>query len=261
MKKETKIHPTAIIEKGAELGIGVKVGPFCIIGSNVRLDDGVVVDSHSCIRGNTTVGSRTRVWSYASLGTEPQDLKYQGEETSLEIGEDNKIREYVNLSIGTEGGGGKTIIGHRNLLMVNVHVAHDCIIGDDCIIANGAAIAGHVEVESQAVIGGLCAIHQFCKIGTLAMLAGGSIVVQDVPPFVMVSGNHASPKGLNLTGLRRKKMHSSRISEVKMMYKFLYRSDLTIEHAIAEMEANLSESEERLQFVRFLEASNRGICR
>ena len=159
--------------------------------------------SHVVVQGKTTLGAKNKIWSFASLGTEPQDLKYHGEDAELICGDECMIREYVNLSIGTEGGGGITQVGSRNLFMVNTHIAHDCIIGSDCIIANGVSLAGHVEVHDQAVLGGHVAVHQFCRIGSLAMIAGGAGVAQDVPPFFLVHGNHAKPVGLNLVGLRR----------------------------------------------------------
>jgi UDP-N-acetylglucosamine acyltransferase len=257
----TNIHPTALVDKDAKLGDRVTIGPFSVIGPHVILGDDVCIDSHVMVQGRTSIGARTRIWPFASVGTEPQDLKYHGEPSIFECGEDNKIREYVNISIGTEGGGGVTKIGHRNLLMVNVHIAHDCQIGNNCIFANSVSLAGHVEVANRAVVGGHSAVHQFTKIGELAMLGGGSIVVQDVPPFLTVAGNHAVPSGLNLTGLRRAPVDRDRISDIKTMYKLLYRSNLNLEDAIAEMIKQLPESEELTLFTSFIRSSTRGICR
>lgn len=258
---ETKIHPSAVVDKKARLGVGVEVAPFAVIGPKAILGDGVKVSSHVVISGRTTIGARTRIWPFASIGTEPQDLKFGGEDAELICGEDNMFREYVNISIGTDGGGGKTVIGSKNLLMVNTHIAHDCIIGDECIIANGVSLAGHVEVGHKAVLGGHSAVHQFSKVGDLAMLAGGSIVVQDVPPYCTVSGNHASSSGLNLTGLRRAGFKREMISEVKAMYKLLYRSNLTVDDAIIQMRETLSDSEPLNAFISFLQNSTRGVCR
>lgn len=258
----TEIHPTALVDKNAQLGEGVYIGPFCVVGPDVVLGDSVRLDAHVVVSGRTVIGARTRIWPFASIGTDPQDLKFRGEPTILQLGEDNKVREYVNMSIGTEGGGGITKVGNRNLFMVNTHVAHDCIIGSDCIFANGVSLAGHVEVDDQAVLGGHAAVHQFTKIGRLAMLAGGSIVVQDVPPFLTVAGNHAVPSGLNLTGLRRcATIERERIGDIKAMYKTLYRSNLNIEDAIVAIEKEIPESEERRVFTSFLMNSKRGICR
>ena len=259
--RETIIHPSAIVDPKAELGSGVKVGPFSVIGPDVKLGDDVIIDSHAVIMGKTSLGRETRVYPFASLGTDPQDLKFQGEESELLCGEGNTIREYVNLSIGTEGGGGRTVIGNNNLFMVNCHVAHDCIIGSNCIFANGMSLAGHIEVGDGVVVGGHVGVHQYVKIGTMAMLAGGSILVQDAPPFCTLHGNHASPMGLNLTGLRRAKKSKPLIRDIKSMYKLLYQSNLSLEKTIYNIEAEISDSNERGIFVNFLKTSNRGISR
>ena len=217
-----KIHPTAIIEDGVELGVDIEIGPFSIIKKGVKINDGTKIDSHCVIEGNTFIGKNNQIFSHSTLGSIPQDLKYKGEYVELIIGDNNKIREYTLFNPGTEGGGGKTIIGSNNLFMGYVHIAHDCIIGNNCIFANVATLAGHVEVEDYAVVGGLSAIHQFCKIGTLAMLGGGSIVVQDIPPFCITEGNRAVLRGLNLTGLRRNLKNRSDIDEIKKAYKELF---------------------------------------
>jgi len=217
-----KIHPTAIIEDGVELGIDVEIGPFSIIKKGVKINDGTKISSHCVIEGNTFIGKNNQIFSHSTLGSIPQDLKYHGEYVELIIGDNNKIREYTLFNPGTEGGGGKTIIGNNNLFMGYVHVAHDCIIGSNCIFANVATLAGHVEVEDYAVVGGLSAIHQFCKIGQMAMLGGGSIVVQDIPPFCITEGNRAVLRGLNLTGLRRNLENRNDIDEIKKAYKELF---------------------------------------
>ncbi|MCB9229868.1 MAG: acyl-ACP--UDP-N-acetylglucosamine O-acyltransferase [Deltaproteobacteria bacterium] len=255
------MHSTAIVEHGATLGQGVKIGPYAVIGKNVILGDHVQIGSHVVIKGRTQLGSRTRVWPFASIGTEPQDLKYQGEDTELICGEDNMIREYVNLSLGTQDGGGRTVIGSGNLFMVNTHIAHDCIVGDRCIFANGVSLGGHVLVQSEAVIGGHVAVHQFVRIGQLAMLAGGAIVVQDVPPFVMVHGNHASPGGLNLTGLRRSGRNRERIRSIKAMYKILYHSGKSLQDALELINCELEPSDDLTVFTEFCRHSGRGLCR
>jgi len=259
--KEVKIHPTAVIEKGAELGHGVEIGPFSYVGSKVVLEDGVKLLSHASIHGRTRLGARTIVWPFASLGSMPQDLKYRGEEASLICGEDNMFRENVTVSIGTEGGGGITSIGSKNLFMAYTHIAHDCKIANGCVFANGATLAGHIEVDDRAVVGGLTAIHQFTKIGSLAMLAGGSMVAQDVPPFVMVSGNRAKPVGLNKTGIERAKFSESAVSNIKKMYKALYLSSLSLDEAKQEILKLSSDNAEVQTFLGFLERSARGVCR
>ena len=259
--KDVKIHPTALVEKGAELGMGVEIGPFSFVGSKVILEDGVKLASHVVISGRSKIGARTRVWPFATLGTTPQDLKYNGEDTLFVCGEDNMFREYCNVSIGTAGGGGLTSIGSRNLLMNYTHVAHDCKIGSGCIIANGATLAGHIEVDDRAVIGGLTALHQFVKVGALAMLAGGSMVAQDVPPYVMVSGNRAKPVGINKVGLERAGFADSAISNIKRMYKTLFLSSSSLSDA-KEAILKLSPGGPEIDtFVSFLNRSTRGICR
>ncbi len=260
-RKELKIHPTAVIEDGAEIGVGVEIGAYSVIGSKVILEDGVKLGSHVCISGRSHIGARTQVWPFASLGTSPQDLKYRGEDTAFICGEDNMFREYVTVSIGTEGGGGLTSIGSNNLFMASTHIAHDCRIGNRCILANGATLAGHIEVDDGAVIGGLAAIHQFVKIGSLAMLGGGSMVAQDVPPFVMVSGDRAKPIGLNKTGIERAKFCDTTVANIKKMYKSLYLSSLSLEDAKKEILKLTSEGNEIKIFIDFLNRSSRGVCR
>ena len=259
--QETNIHPSAVVDPGAKLGAGVQIGAFAVVGPHVVLGDRVRIDHHGMVRGKTSLGAGTRVWSFATVGTEPQDLKYKGEDTELICGENNMIREYANISLGTVGGGGKTVVGSDNLFMVNTHIAHDCIVGNHCILANGVSLAGHIQVEDGAVIGGHTAIHQFVRIGRLAMLAGGSIVVQDVPPFVTVHGNHASPAGLNLLGLKRSGRSKDQIRNIKMMYKLLYQSGLTLEEAIERMGKDLPDSEDLECFKAFCQGTSRGLCR
>ncbi len=255
------IHPTAIVSKQAQLGTGVHVGPYCVVESHVILDDRVVLESHASVKGRTTLGAGTRVWSFASIGSEPQDLKYKGEETSLVCGADNMFREYVNISIGTEGGGGQTVIGSKNLFMVGVHIAHDCIINDQCILANGVSLGGHVLIGSKAVLGGHSAVHQFAHIGELAMVGGGAMVSQDVPPFSMVHGNYARASGLNLIGLKRAGFSQEDIQKVKAMYRILHHSDRTLEDALMRIREDFPESPFRNTLLDFLTHSTRGICR
>jgi len=258
---DVKIHPTAIVEKGAEIGKGVTVGPYSIIGSRVKLGDGVTVASHAIVENNTTVGAGTRICSFAHVGATPQDLKYKNEDTELIVGENNQIREYANLSLGTVGGGGKTIVGSRNLFMVGVHIAHDCYVGSDCVFANNVALAGHVHIGDRVIVGGMAGIHQFCRVGDYAMIAAGAIVVQDVAPYLMVQGDRAEVCGLNLVGLKRAKIVDDKMTIVKAMYHHLFQENRSFADAIAHIEAHVPRSEQRNVFVDFLKGSKRGICR
>ena len=256
-----QIHHSAIVEPGAQLGPGVVVGPFSHVGSQVTLDEGVILDSHVSITGRTQIGRGTRVWPFATLGAQPQDLKYRGEDTSLVVGAENMIREYVNISIGTVSGGSKTVVGRGNLLMMGCHIGHDCQIGDDCILANGVSLGGHVEVGDRAVLGGHSGVHQFVKIGPVAMLAGGAMVAQDVPPYCTVAGNRAVPNGLNTVGLRRAGVASSELATIKEMYRLVYQASLSLGEALAALEERLPPSSFRDVFTQFLRSSQRGICR
>lgn len=222
------IHKTAIIEDGAKIGDNVKIGAYSIIGKDVIIGDNTVIDSHTLIEGRTTIGKNNHIFSHASIGTIPQDLKFEGEDVELIIGDNNKIREYTLFNPGTIGGGGKTVIGNNNFFMGYVHVAHDCIIGNNCIFANAVTFAGHVECDDYTVIGGMVPIHQFCKIGTGAMVGGGSVITQDIPPYCLAEGNRAKVKGLNLVGLRRRFENMDDIDELKRAYKQLFRSGESI---------------------------------
>jgi UDP-N-acetylglucosamine acyltransferase len=221
---ETNIHPTVIIEDGAIIGENVTIGPYCTIGPKVTIGDGTILKSHCVVDGKTTIGKNNTIFPFAVLGTIPQDLKYNGEETELIIGDNNRIREHTLINTGTAGGGYITKIGDNCLLMGHVHLGHDCILGDNIVVANSCAIAGHVEIDDNVVVGGLSAIHQFCKIGTQAMIGGGSIVVQDIPPYCICEGNRATLRALNINGLRRRLENRSDIDEIKKAYKSLFES-------------------------------------
>ncbi len=257
----TEIHPTALVDKKAKVGQGVVIGAFTIVGPDAVLGDQVHLHSNVVVDGRTTIGARTVVHSFAVLGAMPQDLKYRGERGELVIGAENSIRQYVNMAIGTEGGGGKTVVGRRNLMMVNCHVAHDCLISDNIVMANGVTLAGHVHVATRAFLGGLCAVHQFCKIGELTMTAGGAMVTQDVPPYTMVQGDRARVNGLNIVGLRRAGMSADVVRDVKTMYRLVYSENLTLEDAIARVAAEVQDGAEKTLFLNFLRASERGLCR
>ena len=251
------IHATAIIEDEVTLGDNITIGAFTIIKKGVSICDGTVIDSHTLIAGKTTIGKDNHIFSHAVLGTIPQDLKYAGEETELIIGDRNKIREHTFINTGTAGGGYKTVIGSDNLIMGHVHIGHDCIIGDHVIIANSCPIAGHVEIDDYAVIGGLSAIHQFCKIGTGAMLGGGSIVVQDIPPFTITEGNRATIRGLNINGLRRRLEDRKDIDAIKKAYKKLFESNLPLQEVAKEL---LDSQNQYVQILaKFVSETKRGI--
>ena len=219
------IHKSNIINPKAKIGKNVKIGPFCFIGPNVQLDDGVELISNVHIEGYTKIGKRTKIFPFASLGTVPQDLKYKGETNSLEIGENNVIREYVTINPGTAGGGSKTIVGNNCLLMISSHIAHDCKIGNNVVIANNVPLGGHVVIEDSVIIGGNSAVQQFTRIGRLAMIGGMTGVLKDVIPFGLSFGNRNYLKGINLIGLRRKKYENKKIIELDEAYKKIFSSN------------------------------------
>ncbi len=201
---ETHIHPTAVIEDGAQLGAGVRIGPFCVVGPQVRLDDGVELKSHVVVTGDTSIGAETTIFPFASIGEVPQDLKFRGEHVRLQIGARNRIREYVTINPGTEGGGGVTVIGDDGLFMAGSHVAHDCRIGNGVILVNNASVAGHCHLEDDVIIGGLSGVHQWVRIGRGAMIGAVTMVTADVIPYGLVQGPRGHLDGLNLVGLKRK---------------------------------------------------------
>tara|TARA_Y100000590_G_scaffold408825_1_gene500271 strand:+ start:2312 stop:3094 length:783 start_codon:yes stop_codon:yes gene_type:complete len=218
------IHNSSIIDKKAKIGKNVKIGPFCNIGPNVEICDEVELISNVHIEGNTKIGKKTKIFPFASIGTVPQDLKFKGEENSLEIGENNTIREYVTINPGTKGGGGKTVIGNECLLMISSHVAHDCNIGNNVVIANNVPLGGHVTIEDSVVIGGNSAVQQFTRIGRLAMIGGMTGVLKDVIPFGLSFGNRNYLRGINLIGLKRKKYENKKIMELDTAYKKIFSS-------------------------------------
>jgi UDP-N-acetylglucosamine acyltransferase len=230
----SKISPLAIIEDGAVIGENVEIGPYCIISSQANIGDGTKIDANSMVYGKTSIGKNNHIFSHAVIGSIPQDLKYDGEEVELIIGDNNTIREFTLFNPGTKGGGGKTIVGNYNLFMGYVHLGHDVIIGNHCIFANAATLAGHVEVGDYAVVGGMTPIHQFVHIGDYAMVGGASALAQDVPPFCMAEGNRASLRGLNLTGLRRH-LEREDINELKSAYRELFESGKPLKDTASEI--------------------------
>ena len=218
------IHKSSVIDSKAKIGKDVKIGPFCFVGANVQLDDAVELISNVHIEGNTKIGKGTKIYPFASIGTAPQDLKYKGEKNSLEIGENNVIREYVTINPGTVGGGSKTVVGNNCLFMISSHIAHDCNIGNNVVIANNVPLGGHVTIEDSVVIGGNSAVQQFTRIGRLAMIGGMTGVLKDVIPFGLSFGNRNYLKGINLIGLRRKKYENKKIMELDQAYKKIFSS-------------------------------------
>lgn len=255
------IHPTAIIDKQAELDSSVEVGPYSIIEGPVKIDAGTWIGPHAVIKGPTRIGKNNRIYQFTSLGEIPQDKKYKDELTYLEIGDGNEIREYCTMGRGTEQGGGVTRIGNDNWLMAYTHFAHDCIVGDHTVFANGASLAGHVIVEDYVILGGFAGVHQFCHVGMHSFIAAGSIVIKDVPPFVMAAGNTASPFGLNREGLKRRGFSEETLRTLRQAYKIIYKKNLTLKDALFSLQSLSQDCPEVAHMMRFLEKSSRGIVR
>lgn len=255
------IHETAIIEPQAKIADDVSVGPYSIIGPGVEIGAGCEIASHVVINGPTRLGRNNRIFQFASIGEEPQDKKYHGEETWLEIGDDNLIRESVTINRGTEQGGGVTRIGHRNWIMAYVHIAHDCLIGNDNIFANNASLAGHVEMDDQVILGGFTLISQFNRIGSYAFSAMGSVISRNVPPYVLVSGHMAEPVGVNVEGLRRHAFSDDQIRNIRQAYKHVYRSGLRMEEALKKVQQMTQINNELGIFIDFMENKQGGIIR
>jgi len=255
------IHPTAIVHSAARIDEGVSIGPYAVIGEHVSIAAGTTVGPHSVIEGWTEIGRDNRIYQFASVGADPQDLKFHGEQSALRIGDRNTVREFVTLHRGTEDGGGETVIGDDNLFMAYSHVAHDCRVGNRVILANAATLAGHVVVDDHAILGGLSGVHQFTRIGSHAMVSGGSVVVQDIAPFIIAQGDRAKPSGLNLVGLKRRGFSDSTLRDLKTAYKIVFRSGLRLEEALEKVAAELDESPELKTFTEFIGNSRRGIAR
>jgi UDP-N-acetylglucosamine acyltransferase len=255
------IDSRAIVSPRAELAADVAVGPFSVIGPEVQIGPGTIVGPHVVINGPTTIGAGNRIHPFASLGDAPQDKKYAGEPTRLEIGERNVFRESCTINRGTTHDKGVTRIGDDNLFMAYAHVAHDCVVGCNTVFANCVSLGGHVEIGDWVILGGLSAIHQFCKIGAHAFLAGGSIVTRDVPPYVMVAGNHAVPHAVNTEGLKRRGFTEEQIRAIREAYRLVYRCDLKLAEALARLEPAAAERPELRLFVDFIRSSTRSIVR
>lgn len=262
MSNNELIHSTAIIDPSAVIASDVKIGPYSIIGPNVTIGSGTTIHSHVVVGGYTRIGEGNEIFQFSSVGEVCQDLKYAGEETWLEIGDHNKIREHCTLHRGTVQDQSLTKIGSRNLLMANTHIAHDCVLGNNNIIANNAGIAGHVHIEDFVVIGGNSGIHQFCKIDSYSMIGGASLILKDVPAYVMVSGNPAHAYGLNVEGMRRKGWSKDIILGLREAFKLIYKSGLTTEQAVAKIiEDILPNVAEAQLLIDSIMKSKRGIVR
>ncbi len=255
------IDPRAIIAPDAELGEGVEVGAYSIIGAGVKIGAGTWVGPHAVINGPTTLGRENRVFQFASVGDAPQDKKYRGEPTRLEVGDRNVFREFCSVNRGTVGGRGVTRIGDENLFMAYSHVGHDCIVGSHCVMSNCTALAGHVVLGDWVILSGYSGIHQFCKVGAHSFLANNAAVTRDVPPYLLVAGTPAEPKGVNSEGLKRRGFAAGQIANIRGAYRLLYRSGLKLAEATEQLQALAADQPELLPFVQFLAASERSIVR
>ncbi|MDY0131417.1 MAG: acyl-ACP--UDP-N-acetylglucosamine O-acyltransferase [Desulforegulaceae bacterium] len=256
-----KIHPTAIIKKGAQISEDVEIGPYAIVDSDVKIDSGCVIGSHAMVHQYTELGSGCHIFPFASVGSIPQDLKFRGEKSFLKVGKKTVIREFATLNRGTGEGGGITEVGENNLLMSYTHVAHDCKTGNNVIMSNNATLAGHVIVGDYVILGGFAAVHQFVNLGRHCYIGGKSAIVKDIPPFVIASGDRAALHGLNKIGLERRGFTNESLTQLKRAYKFIFRTDLTISQGLEKAKKEVELTPEVLEFLTFIEKSVRGITR
>lgn len=255
-----KIHSTAIVSKKARLAKDVEVGPYSVIGDNVKISEGTEILNNVTITGFTEIGSGNKIFSGTVIGSPPQDLKYKGEKSFVRIGDNNVIREFTTINLGTQGN--STKIGNNNLIMAYSHIAHDCYVGNKCIFANNATLAGHVHVEDEVVIGGLSAVHQFTRIGKLAIIGGCSKVVQDIPPFSMSDGHPAEIYGINSIGLKRSNISKDSINQLKTAFKILFHSGLSLPNALKKIKSKFPDYSDQLQYlIAFMNNSKRGVAR
>lgn len=255
------IHPTAIVHRDAQLGEGVKVGPYSVIGGRVTIGDGTVLDSHAVIDGNTRIGKDCRFFPFVSVGMVPQDLKYQGEDTLLEMGDRNVVREYATIHAGTSGGGGTTRLGNDNFLMAYCHVAHDCLLGNSVVMANGATLAGHVDVDDFATLSAFSGVHQYCRVGRHGYIGGYSVVTQDAVPFVLTVGNRARTYGINVIGLRRRNFPPATVEALQDAYRTLFKKKIPFRKAMEEVETKHKGIAEVEYLLGFIQSSRRGVIR
>jgi UDP-N-acetylglucosamine acyltransferase len=254
-------HPTAIIHPNAKLADDVTIGPYSVVGEHVEIGAGTAIGPHVVIEGHTRIGRNNRVFQFCSLGAIPQDKKYAGEPTRLEIGDNNTIRECCTLNIGTAQDGGITRLGNNNWIMAYVHIAHDCQVGNNIIFANSTNLGGHVRVDDYAILGGYTGVHQFCQVGAHVMTGVGSVLLQDLPPYMMVGGNPTAPHGINSEGLKRRGFSTDSIMAIKRAYKTLYKSGLSLEQAKSEISAQAAQHPELELLAEFLARAQRGIIR
>ena len=256
------IDQTAIVHSNADIHKNVSIGPYSVIGENVSIGSGTVIGSHVVITGPTTIGPNNKIFHFSSIGEDPQDKKFNKDKNSyLEIGANNTIREYVSINRGTSDGGGKTIIGNNNWIMAYVHIAHDCIIGNNSTFANNTTLAGHVAIQDFVTLGGFTGVHQFCRIGSYSFSAISSVIVKDVPPYILVSGNTAKPSGLNREGLKRNGFDANTINLLKKAYRIIYRQNLTLTEALNELMELSVDSKSVNVMHSFISSSERGIVR
>lgn len=256
-----RIHPSAIVDPDARIADGAEIGPFCVIGAGVEIGEGTIVGAHCVIEGPTRIGRHNRIHPHGVIGGEPQDKKYAGEPTRLEIGDHNTIREFVTINRGTVQDDGLTRIGDNNWIMAYVHVAHDCKVGNHTIFANAASLAGHVRVDDYVILGGFTLVHQFCQIGAHAFTSMGSIVNRDVPPYVTVAGNFAEPKGINSEGLKRRGYDSDRIMSIRRAYKTLYKAGLPLAEAREQLASAATSAPDVRLMLEFIDRSERSLIR
>ena len=257
---DVQIHPTAIVDSAARLGPGTIVGPYSIIGADVSLGENCWLQHHVTLAGPMQAGARNKFYAYCSIGQQTQDLKYAGEPTYLEIGDDNTFREFVTVNRSTTSEG-KTRVGHGGNFLAYSHIGHDCVVGDKVIFSNNGTLAGHVQVGDHAIMGGLTAVHQFCRIGRFAITGGCSKIVQDVPPFMIADGNPAEVRGVNLVGLERNNVPAETIKIIKEAYRLIYRSKYNTRQAIEAMQKELPPDQAITQIIEFIQGSQRGIIR
>jgi UDP-N-acetylglucosamine acyltransferase len=255
------IHPTAVVAPGAQIDPSCEIGPYAVVGPRVRMGRGTSVGAHAVVDGTTTLGAGNRIFPHAMVGAPPQDLKYRGEETRLEMGDGNVVREFASVHTGTVGGGGVTRIGNQCLLMASSHVAHDVHLGDRCIVATFCALAGHVEAEDGAIFGGVSAVQQFTRIGRLAYIGGVTGVNMDVAPYLMVSGARGEVMGINVVGLQRAGFTEEQVARVKDTYRIFFRSKLSQQEALAQIRGEMGQHPEIAHWIRFVEGAERGIMR
>lgn len=255
------IHPSAIVDPSATIADDCEIGAYSIIGADVSIGSGTTIGPHVVLKGPTRIGVNNRIFQFSSIGDDPQDLKYAGEVTTLEIGDGNTIREFVTINRGTEGGGGVTRIGNNNLFMAYIHVAHDCVIGNQIVMANGASLAGHVTVGDHAILAGFACIHQFCEVGEHAFVGLNSVANRDVAPFTLAVGNYAEGKGINKNGLRRRDFSEEAISALRRTYRVLIRKHGNRENALSAVAEDVKQYPEVARLVEFVEQSERGVIR